>query len=113
LEALSAVNYSATVIIESTINYLIANQNTDGGFGLAGKLSLADVTAKESNVYITSLALLTLNQYRKDYYLEEIIIKALDWLISQQNEDGSFGISLYETALAYSALIRCQMADGR
>ncbi|MFH0774520.1 MAG: prenyltransferase/squalene oxidase repeat-containing protein [bacterium] len=103
LFALKSANYSNTSVIQPALSYLLANQNTDGGFGLAGKLSLADDSAKKSNVYTTSLALLILTQYRKDYYLEEAISKASNWLISKQNPDGSFG-TLWETALAYSPL---------
>jgi len=100
LSALKSANYSDTTVIEGILWYLLSNQNTDGGFGLAGKLSLADESTKQSNVYITSLALLTLIQYRKDYYLEEAITKASDWLITQAPE------SLWEKALMYSAIMR-------
>ncbi|MEW6104074.1 MAG: CARDB domain-containing protein, partial [bacterium] len=96
LFALKSANYSDTTIIESALWYLISNQNEDGGFGF-----------DESNVYLTSLVLLTLNQYRREYYLEEAITKASDWLITQNPE------TLWEKALAYSAIadFGLQIAD--
>ncbi|MEW6680903.1 MAG: prenyltransferase/squalene oxidase repeat-containing protein, partial [bacterium] len=51
LSALKSANYSDTTVIESALWYLTSNQNDDGGFGVAGKLSLADRSAKESKVY--------------------------------------------------------------
>ncbi|MEW6104430.1 MAG: prenyltransferase/squalene oxidase repeat-containing protein, partial [bacterium] len=86
LNALKSANYTNNSVIEPALLWLLANQNTDGGFGL-----------QESNVYLTSLAILTLNQYRKDYYLEEPINKASDWLITQTPE------TLWEKALMYQA----------
>jgi prenyltransferase beta subunit len=105
LRAFCACNYSDITKIEKAINFLIDNQNLDGGWSFTKD--------DESSAYLTALVLLTLTQYRQEYYLEEVISKATDWLISKQNPDGSFGVSSYETALAYSALIRCQMTDSR
>ena len=97
LSALKSANYSNISVIQPALSYLLANQNTDGGFGFTSESG--------SSVYLTSLALLTLTQYRTQYYLEEAISKATSWLISQQNPDGSMG-TLWETALAYSALMK-------
>ncbi|MDI6751341.1 MAG: CARDB domain-containing protein [bacterium] len=91
LSGLKSANYSNNTVIEPGLWYLISNQNTDGGWGFTKESG--------SNVYLTSLALLTLNQYRKDYYLEEAITKASNWLITQIPE------FLWEKALMYSSLI--------
>jgi len=95
LSSLKSANYSNTSVIQPALGYLLANQNMDGGWRFTSEGG--------SSVYLTSLALLTLSQYRKDYYLEEAISKANNWLISSQTPDGSFG-TLWETALAYSPL---------
>ncbi|MEW6103815.1 MAG: CARDB domain-containing protein [bacterium] len=94
LSALKSANYSDTTVIESALWYLTSNQNDDGGFGL-----------QESNVYLTGLALFTLNQYRKDYYLEEAINKASNWLILQTPE------TLWEKALMYQAIMKQDLLD--
>ncbi|MEW6104164.1 MAG: prenyltransferase/squalene oxidase repeat-containing protein, partial [bacterium] len=94
LQALKSANYSDATIIESALWYLISNQNEDGEFGF-----------DESNVYLTSLAILTLNQYRRDYYLEEPINKASDWLVTQTPE------TLWEKALMYQAIMRKDLLD--
>ncbi|MEW6103669.1 MAG: prenyltransferase/squalene oxidase repeat-containing protein, partial [bacterium] len=94
LSALKSAHYTNNSVIEPALLWLIANQKEDGGFGL-----------QESNVYITSLAILTLNQYRKDYYLEEAITKAADWLITQTPE------TLWEKALMYQATMRKDLLE--
>ncbi len=88
LYAFKSANYTNNTIIEPALFYLISNQNLDSGFGIAGKLSLADDSVKESNIYMTALAILTLNQYKNQFYLAPIIEKASNWLISQQKQDG-------------------------
>jgi squalene cyclase len=113
LSAFKAANYSETTVIGKAISYLQANQNDDGGFGIAGKLSLADDSAKESRVYMTALAILTLSQYSSDFYVKPAIDNARQWLANQQNENGSFGENggtIYQRALAYLALVSEQLA---
>ncbi|MEW6618037.1 MAG: CARDB domain-containing protein [bacterium] len=99
LKALCMANYSDTTIINNAISYISANQNPDGSWGFTSESG--------SNIYLTALVLLVLNQYRLDFYVEPAIDKAVEWLISQQNADGSFRNSIWETALAYSAIANC------
>ncbi|MEK9149306.1 MAG: CARDB domain-containing protein [Candidatus Desantisbacteria bacterium] len=98
LSALKSANYSESTVIEPGLWYLVSNQNPDGGWGLTEEAG--------SNVYLTSLVLLTLNQYRKDYYLEEAINKATTWLMTQTGE------SLWEKAIAYSANAECGIQNA-
>ncbi|MEW6481428.1 MAG: prenyltransferase/squalene oxidase repeat-containing protein [bacterium] len=94
LSALKSANYPNTTVIESALWYLISNQNDDGGFGF-----------DESNVYLTSLAILSLNQYKDQFYLTPNIEKAKNWLILQTPE------TLWEKAIAYSASAECRMRN--
>jgi squalene cyclase len=84
-------------VIEPALWYLLSNQNPDGGWSLTKESG--------SSVYLTSLVLLTLNQYRKDYYLEESITKASNWLITQTPE------SLWEKAIMYSSVARQDLLE--
>jgi prenyltransferase beta subunit len=107
LYALTTAGYGDTTAIQNAIYYILSNQNVDGGFGIIGNNAIwADESMIESNVYVTSLVMLVLNEYKGTYLdVSSLLAKASDWLISQQNEDGSFGTSIWETALAYSALV--------
>ncbi len=55
LQALHAANYSDTTLIGQSLNYLTANQNTDGGWGLSAN--------DTSNSFVTSAVLRTLAAY--------------------------------------------------
>ncbi|MEW6681258.1 MAG: prenyltransferase/squalene oxidase repeat-containing protein, partial [bacterium] len=97
LSALKSANYSDTAVIEGALWYLISSQNPDGGWGFNEESG--------SSVYLTSLVLLTLDQYRTQYYLEESITKATNWLITQTPE------SLWEKALMYSAIMKKDLLE--
>ncbi|MDI6734803.1 MAG: CARDB domain-containing protein [bacterium] len=109
LRALKTANYSDEVVINNAISYILSNQNQNGGFGIVGKESLADESMKESNICVTSLVILTFKEFNLGY--SSYIDKAVDWLMSQRNEDGNFGNSIWETSLSYSALM--QVASGK
>ena len=55
---------------------------------------------------MTSLVLISLAFYQTTYNVATNVDGAVHWVLTHQNADGSFGGSLFETALAYSALIR-------
>ena len=100
LQALKAVNYPDQTIIQSAINYLLSTQNADGGFGF--------YQGDESNVYMTALVSMTLQQFPRTTSIATAINKATSYLIAHQNADGGFGSSpstVYETALTYIALV--------
>ncbi|MFZ3136725.1 MAG: CARDB domain-containing protein [Thermodesulfovibrionales bacterium] len=100
LQALKAVNYSDQTIIQSVINYLLSTENSVGGWGF--------YQGDESNVYMTALVSMTLQQFQRTTSIATAINKAASYLIAHQNADGGFGTSdstVYETAYAYLALI--------
>lgn len=100
LQALKSINYGNQTTIQSAINYLLAHQNTDGGWGFDN----GDV----SNVYMTAVVIKTLSQFKNTYNLQNQINNGAAYLLSKQNADGGFGSSTstaYETGLAMEALI--------
>lgn len=113
LRSLTAAGYPDNTVIEWGLSYLLANQNPDGGFGIAGNNSLGDESMKDSNIYVTALAMLVLSDYRGIYNVEGAIGNGANWLAGRQNENGSFGGSVWETAWSYLALIRAQSTDDR
>lgn len=101
LQALKSVNYPDQNIISSALCYLTSNQNSDGGFGF--------YSGDGSNVYMTAVVSITLQQFTQTTSIATAINKATNYLIAHQNADGGFGSSastVYETALAYIALVR-------
>ena len=84
--------------IPKILGFVVANQNADGGFSF--------LKGMESNIYMTSLVLISLAFYQTTYNVATNVDGAVHWVLTHQNADGSFGGSLFETALAYSALIR-------
>ena len=98
LQALSAINYSDTTLIGQSLNYLIANQNTDGGWSL---------TANDpSNTYVTSAVLRTLSAYNSIFINQNSINQASAFLLSHQNTDGGFGNSPLCTLAVYDKNFR-------
>jgi len=105
LRALQVANYSDNLIIEEAILYLLSQQNADGGWELTKDY--------ESSIYLTSLALLVLENHRETYNLYSQLYNGAWWLGNQQNQDGGFGkdgSTVWETALAYQALISSQLS---
>jgi len=100
LQALKAINYPDLDLIGRAIWHLLATQNDDGGWGF--------YKGDESNVYMTALVSITLQQFSLTLDIATAINKATDYLIAHQNIDGGFGSSesaVYETALSYIALV--------
>ena len=114
IQALKAVNYSDQTVIQSAIDYLLSTQNTDGGWGFYPSTCLGCNDGDESNVYITAIVSMTLQQFQRTTSIATAINKATTYLIPHQNADGGFGegggtpplqSTVYETSLAYLALV--------
>ena len=100
LQALKAVNYSDITLFNSALAYLTTNQNSDGGWGFA--------RGDDSNVYMTAVVSATLQQFPQMSTIATAVNNATGYLRAHQGSDGGFGDSpstVYETALAYSALV--------
>jgi len=111
LQALRAASYSDKEVIEKAVRYLLSQQDRDGGWGLG---TVSSGQEAEGSVYLTSLVLLVLDGYKEEYNLHSWLYDGVLWLAGQQNQDGGFGrdgsgqgaeSSVWETALAYQALI--------
>lgn len=96
LQALKAANYSDLTTINPALAYLTGSQNPDGGWGFS--------SGDDSNVYLTAIVSTTLQQFPQMTPIATAVNKATTYLLAQQTADGGFG-SVYETALAYSALV--------
>ena len=97
LQALKAINYGNQTTIQSAISYLLNHQNADGGWGFDN----GDV----SNLYMTVIVSRTLQLFSQTSAMATAVNKATSFIIAYQNSDGGFGSSIYETALAYIALV--------
>ncbi|MBW2738041.1 MAG: hypothetical protein JRE64_04150 [Deltaproteobacteria bacterium] len=96
--SLTSGGYDSSVLV-NPLAYLLEAQNADGGWGLSKE--------SDSNVYLTSRILITLEAYAEYFDLETPIANGIAWLKSRQNPDNGFGpdgSTVYETALAYIAL---------
>ena len=107
LLALFSCNYSDSVVIGNGVNFILSQQNLDGSWGFEDE--------GEGNIYLTSLVLSVLQEYQSRLgiaysELSKAINKGANWLLNKQNSDGSFGSSIFETSLSYSALIRTTYA---
>jgi prenyltransferase beta subunit len=99
LQALKRINSADSTTIGYGMNFLLAGQNSDGGWGFT--------ETGESSPYITALATLTLQQFAKTYTLFEKINNGADYLTASQQSGGGFGLpdaTIHETALAYLVL---------
>jgi len=100
LRALKSISYQDNSIIEKIIQFVINNQNSDGGWGFK--------QGRESSVYYTALVSSNLQQFSQTTSIATAINKATTYLIAHQNTDGGFGGSpstVFETSLAYLALV--------
>ncbi len=101
LRALGSIDYENRELLNYALGYLLDNQKLDGGWSFSK-------TDDRSNTYVTSNVLLALLKYRNDFYLEENLDRAVNFIRSKQNFDGGFGSSpstAYETSLAMQGLI--------
>jgi hypothetical protein len=99
LQALKAANYTDATVLYQAINFLTTNQNTDGGWGF--------ISGKESNAYVTTIALRALAAFSSTFSIQSSIQTASAYLLTKQNTDGGFGSSpsnIYETALSIISL---------
>ena len=102
--SLTSGGYNSSVLV-NPLAYLLEAQNSDGGWGLG--------RGNDSNIYITAKVLLTLESLA-DYDFGSAVDDGVQWLINQQNSDGSFGLegsSIYETALAYTAMANIDLSS--
>ena len=95
LQALESSGNSDSQTVAKAISYLLNKQNPDGGY------SLSD--SNESNVYVTSLCLSTLQPYIFQYNLSGTISSAIEYLFSKQLIVGGWETD-WETAIALSAV---------
>lgn len=89
----------------TTLGFIVFNQNVDGGWPYAPNT----VSTSRSRILPTALTLITLIKYRNDGWgVQGFIDAGINWLIAQQNGDGSFGDdsvgTVVETALSYLAI---------
>ena len=92
LIALDSGSYiSQSIVREKYVNYILDNQNTDGGWSLSGDVSDADVTA---------MSLQALSKYQDNEEVKAATEKALSLMSKIQDENGGFsseGIQNSET----------------
>src|SRR3990172_7780583 len=106
LQALKATNYSDATVLYQAINFLITNQNSDGGWGFRPTTSA--IAGDASNAYVTAMVLKALSNFSSTFNVQSSIDKAKAYLLTKQNPDGGFGSSpstIYETALSFISLI--------
>ncbi len=97
LQALKAANFNDLTTINPALAYMTGSQNPDGGWGFS--------SGDDSNVYMTAIVSATLQQFPQMTTIATAVNKATSYLLAHQNpENDGFG-SVYETALAYSALV--------
>lgn len=104
VKAFSAADYSDYAVIDKAIDYLVENQNTDGGWG--------DLDAG-SRIQASARVLDALKRYNSDSTLYPSIDAGLAFLKSRQKSDGSFGEgsgTVYSSANVVNALY--DLEDG-
>lgn len=107
LQALKSANFTDQTVIFGAITYLLSIQNQDGGWGFT--------TDDDSNVFNTAQVVSALSQYKTTYLMDTQLASATTFLLSKQNPDGGFGSNgstVYETALAFIALIESGQTQG-
>jgi Prenyltransferase and squalene oxidase repeat len=104
LAATRALNVAAaldTATASRALGYLVSQQNADGGWGT--------VKNQPSQVFYTALALLIIRDFQNVFDVGAPLNAGARYLAAQQNTDGSFGGSVFETALAFEALVRVSL----
>ncbi len=96
VEAYAQDERDRQLLIVELLDYLLASQGSDGGWGF--------VPGTPSQVYYTGEALWALARLQALDVSPTVVSRARDYLVSQRQANGSFG-SLVETAVAYRALI--------
>ena len=82
LIALDSGSYiSQSIVREKYVNYILDNQNTDGGWSLSGDVSDTDVTA---------MSLQALSKYQDNEEVKAATEKALSLMSKSQDENGGF-----------------------
>jgi prenyltransferase beta subunit len=101
----------------SLIDYLISTQHNDG-YWLPLWFGNQYNTQQHNPVYGTAQVLAVIAKFNEINRLKPIIEKAKQWLLTQQNSDGSFGLtnlesgSIEETSLALTALVESGLLES-
>lgn len=84
LIALDSKNYEPfnSALRQKYADYIIDSQNADGGFSLS--------KGSESDIDITSMAIIALSKYQHNENISKAIEKALYYISSNQTENGAF-----------------------
>lgn len=86
LVALDSKNYeipsNSAATRQKYVDYIVNSQNTDGGFSLSKNA--------ESDIDITSMAIVALSNYRDDSNVKNAIDRALSYISNNQTEGGTF-----------------------
>jgi hypothetical protein len=77
LEALGAIGFGDSTVLQPAIAFLLARQRNDGGF--------ATTPASPASVYLTARAVSVLQRYRFDYGLSDALQAATDFLWERGN----------------------------
>lgn len=100
LEALAIVRHADTTATNKAINYLLSQQNNDGGWSLS---TSAGTTSTSGQIYLSALTLSALFHYRHTYSLHTTIEQARTFLL-QQRQSTNLWSSTFESALALIAI---------
>jgi len=95
LQGLAASGSADAVTISQSVSYLLSAQNVDRGWSF--------VKGETSRVYYTALIMQALEIQSQTTSIAQATSRAIRFLVTHQNADGSFG-SIFETTLSYSAL---------
>ncbi len=101
---------------KSLITYLIKTQHSEG-YWLPLWFGSQHHKNQQNPVYGTAQVLGVIAKSKNDLNLEPVINKAKVWLMTQQNEDGSWGLNnsgfgnIEETSLALTTLLVCDSCD--
>lgn len=108
VRGLAAAGALADDVRASAVSFLLGTQRPDGGWSVNADKD-GDVYLNDSDVYLTSLVLLALTQLPNSEGAAGAISAGSAWLATEIAADGSVPTSMgtvFETALAYQALVR-------
>ncbi|MCI8649157.1 MAG: terpene cyclase/mutase family protein [Anaerotruncus sp.] len=88
----------------SVVEYIVNSQQRSGGF--------APVAGHDPNICVTAQAVAVLVPYQEIGYVRSAVERAVNWLISQQNPDGSFSTQGQPSSEATSHVLIAMAALG-